>query len=39
MKTICAVYRVYGEGGVDYQKCQEWFVEFCVGDISLNDVP
>lgn len=36
---ICAVYRVYGEGDVDYQECQKWFAEFCVWDISLNDVP
>ena len=35
-KKVCAV---YGEGAVTDQMCQKWFVKFCAGDFSLDDVP
>ena len=34
-KKICAV---YGKGAVTDRMCQKWFVKFCVGDFSLDDV-
>ena len=35
-EKICAV---YGEGAVTDPMCQKWFVKFCAGDFSLDDVP
>ena len=33
------IYAVCGEGAVTDQTCQKWFVKFCVGDFSLDNVP
>ena len=30
---------MYGEGAVTDRTCQKWFVKFCAGDFSLDDVP
>ena len=35
-KKICAV---YGEGAMNFQTCQKWFMKFHAGDFSLDDAP
>ena len=30
---------MYGEGALIDRTCQKWFVKFCAGDFSLDDVP
>ena len=35
-KKICAE---YGEGAVNDQMCQEWFMKFCAGDFLLDNAP
>ena len=35
-RKICAV---YGDDAVTDRMCQKWFVKFCAGDFSLDDVP